>query len=364
MKAVVLAGGQEFGQCPLARRLPRALWPLIDKPIIQHVLSALGEAGIAGSMISANGRTHDIAERLGTHPCEGVAVHYSEDVLPRGAAGCVKDCQRWLGEETFLVTQGASLLLGVDFAHLLEEHRSSGAVITVAVDGAQPPESPRPTGLYVCEPDIFPHINCRGYQDMKEQLIPRLVQEGLKVRAVAVRGRILPIRNEESYLAAMIEVLEDEEHRDGFTGHLRYQIPSIWVDPTATVHPSARVVGPACIGPNAVLGRDAVVIGPAVIGPRCQVEQDAIVHESILWQGARVGRGALVEQTIMAMDSAVANGAEVRHAILVDADQGEHPGGLAGIGDVDAVSRRFLPQWCRRVWSSFRPRDRKALHTP
>ena len=67
MKAVVLAGGQEFGQCPLSRQAPRALWPLVDKPIIEHVLRALHKAGISEMIISANGRTHDIADRIGTH---------------------------------------------------------------------------------------------------------------------------------------------------------------------------------------------------------------------------------------------------------------------------------------------------------
>ena len=56
MKAVVLAGGQEFGQCPLSRQAPRALWPLADRPIIEHVLNALRAAGIGEMAISANGR--------------------------------------------------------------------------------------------------------------------------------------------------------------------------------------------------------------------------------------------------------------------------------------------------------------------
>src|SRR4051812_44165456 len=128
MKAVVLAGGQEFGQCPLSRQAPRALWPLIDRPLIEHVLRALQQAGIGDMAISANGRTHDISDRLGTHPAPGITIHYSEDPLPRGAAGCIKDCQAWLGNETFLVINGASLLLDVDFSHLVEEHKRSGAV--------------------------------------------------------------------------------------------------------------------------------------------------------------------------------------------------------------------------------------------
>jgi mannose-1-phosphate guanylyltransferase/phosphomannomutase len=365
MKAVVLAGGQEFGQCPLAKQLPRALWPMIDRPIIQHVLSVLVEAGVGGATISANGRTQDIAQGLGSQPCEGIAIQYSEDALPRGAAGCVKDCQRWLGDETFLVTQGASLLLGVDFAQLVAEHRSSGAAVTVAVDTARPGDAPRPTGLYVCEPAIFPHINGRGYQDMKEQLIPRLVQRGLKVRATVVRGRIVPIRHEEDYLEAMIELLEDVEHREGFTGHLRHREPTVWIDPTATVHPRARMVGPVWIGPGTEVGRGAVVLGPAVIGSHCRMEQGSVVHASILWSKVRVGRQAMVEQAILAGGASVAAGSQVRRAVVTGVE-GMMPwrGIFPTAVDFDVVLRRLLPQWCRRVWSGLRPGTDEVVRSP
>src|SRR5438876_10607824 len=85
MKAVVLAGGQEFGQCPLSRQAPRALWPMIDRPIIESVLATLRDAGIGQMAISANGRTHTIAAHLGYNPTPDVTIHYSEDTMPRGA---------------------------------------------------------------------------------------------------------------------------------------------------------------------------------------------------------------------------------------------------------------------------------------
>jgi len=327
MKAVVLAGGQEFGQCPLSRQAPRALWPLVDKPIIEHVLRALQErAGINEVIISANGRTHDIADRIGEKPFDGIDVRYSEDCLPRGAAGCIKDCQKYLGNETFIVAPGASLLINIDFDHLLAEHRRSGAVITVGA-AADPGDSVidgnltlslKPTGLYVCEPEVFEHIRTRGYQDMKEQLIPRLVQAGLKVRAVPLRGRVIPVRNEECYINAMVALMEDVDNREAFTRHLPAKHPAIWIDPTAYVHPQARIVGPAYVGPNAKIMGDAVVIGPAIVSADCAVDGDAIVHESILWRGAKVGAGAMVEQTVMAADAVVPAAGEVRGSIVIE----------------------------------------------
>jgi mannose-1-phosphate guanylyltransferase len=362
MKAVVLAGGQEFGQCPLSRQLPRALWPMIDRPIIESVLATLRDAGIGQMAISANGRTHTIAARLGYNPTPDVTIHYSEDTMPRGAAGCIKDCEAWLGNERFLVCQGTSLYLGVDFAHLLEEHKKSGAAVTVAAtveSGSNDLDRQmqlKPAGLYVCEPSVFPFIKTKGYQDMKEQLIPQLTEKGLKVQAVPLTGKVLSVRNEEWYLNAMVDLLNDPTYRKGFVDHLPSKLPGIWIHPSAYVHPQARVIGPAYIGPGAKVLADAVVIGPAVVGENCEIAPDAVVHESILWNDSRVGRGALVEQAVVAARAAVAPNVEVRGSIVLDtALSSAERTSLSGSTDL-SPHELSGERWWKRVWKGLRPR--------
>jgi len=334
---------------------------LADRPIIEPVLAALRTSGIGEMAISANGRTHDIKDSLGHHPTPDVTIHYNEDCLPRGAAGCVKDCEDWLGNETFIVVHGACLLLNVDFEHLIEEHHRSGAALTVAASGdddelSRLSLSMRPTGIYVCEPAILQYIKKRGYQDMKEQLIPRLIENGLKVRAVPVRGRVIHIRNEECYLNALVEIFDDVELREQFMSTVPFKVPTVWVDPTAYIHPTARIVGPAYIGPRARVLADAVVIGPAIIGPECEIESDGIVHESIMWRGAKVGAGAMVEQTVMAADTVVSGGVEVRGSIVVETNlSAAERQSLSGSMDLFPAEMGAPRRWWRRIWSSFRP---------
>jgi NDP-sugar pyrophosphorylase family protein len=187
---------------------------------------------------------------------------------------------------------------------------------------------------------------------MKEQLIPRLVQAGLKVRAVPLRGRVIPIRNEECYINAMVSLLEDVDNRDGFTSHLPAKHPTIWIDPTAYVHPQARVVGPAYVGPGAKIMGDAVVIGPAIVSADCEVEGDAIVHESILWRGARVGAGAMVEQTVMAADAVVPAAAEVRGSIVIETSLSTaERQSISRSLDLDPIAAEISP--VRRLWRRF-----------
>ena len=35
IKAIILAGSRDFGRCPLALRLPTALWPVASRPAIE-----------------------------------------------------------------------------------------------------------------------------------------------------------------------------------------------------------------------------------------------------------------------------------------------------------------------------------------
>jgi len=363
MKAVVLAGGQEFGQCPLSRQAPRALWPLIDRPIIEHVLGTLRRAGIGHMAISANGRTHAISQRLGYNPSPDITIHYSEDSMPRGAAGCIKDCEEWLGNETFVVVHGASLLLDVDFDQLIAEHKKNKAVLTVAAtsDGSTNDLDKllqlKPAGLYICEPAVLPYIKTKGYQDMKEQLIPRLTESGLKVQAVPITGRIIAVRNEEWYLNAMVDVMNDPRARKDFVDHLPSKLPGLWIDPTAYVHPQARVIGPAYVGPGAKIMADAVVIGPAIIGANCEIACDAVVHESILWSDAKVGAGAMVEQAVVASKAVVGAGVEVRGSIVLDTNLSTaERQSLSGSTDLTpAELGNPGGGWWRRLWRNVRP---------
>jgi len=362
MKAVVLAGGQEFGQCPLSRQLPRALWPMIDRPIIESVLAALRGAGIGQMAISANGRTHAIAAKLGYNPSPDITIHYSEDAMPRGAAGCIKDCEEWLGpNERFLVVQGTSLYLGVDWDHLIAEHVRSGAAVTIAATADQSDSSDldrqfllKPAGIYVCEPSVFPFIKTKGYQDMKEQLIPKLTEAGLKVQAVPLIGKVLSVRNEEWYLNAMVALLNDPAARKPLVDHLPSKVPGLWIHPSAYVHPQARVIGPAYIGAGTKIMADAVVIGPAVIGENCEIASDAVVHEAILWNESRVGRGAMVEQAIVAAKAVVAPNVEVRGSIVLDsALSSAERTSLSGSTDL-SPQELTGDRWWKRIWKGWR----------
>src|SRR5258708_12064739 len=97
----------------------------------------------------------------------------------------------------------------------------------------------------------------------------------------------------------MVGLLNDPQHRKPFVEHLASKLPGLWIDPTAYVHPQARVIGPAYVGPGTKVMADAVVIGPAVIGENCEIQSAAAVHESILLNESPGGRGSLLARRVV-----------------------------------------------------------------
>jgi len=46
IRVVVLVAGQDFGRCPLAARLPAALWPVMGRSALERLLDHLADEGI------------------------------------------------------------------------------------------------------------------------------------------------------------------------------------------------------------------------------------------------------------------------------------------------------------------------------
>jgi len=54
-KAVILVGARDFGRCPLASRLPTALWSVLGRPILERLLTHLADQGIRQVVVCSNG---------------------------------------------------------------------------------------------------------------------------------------------------------------------------------------------------------------------------------------------------------------------------------------------------------------------
>lgn len=134
MKAVVLAGGKGTRLAPYSKILPKPLMPIGDMPILEVLLRQMKRAGVEEVILTVGHLAELMRAFFQNGERFGLKIHYSYEDKPLGTAGPLSliDCL----DDTFLVTNG-DVLTALNFQSLLETHRSSGAMATIAMHQRQ-----------------------------------------------------------------------------------------------------------------------------------------------------------------------------------------------------------------------------------
>lgn len=292
---IVLAGVYPDARSPLDRLLPRPLLPVMQQPLIAHVLGWLGGEGVARSMICTNQASRTVRAGL-EGAALGMQLGYVEDGSPRGPAGCVRDAGLLTDASTFIVADATSIPLA-DVGTLLATHRAMGAAVTVCVTEDALGRL-RPCDIYVFDRRAFAHIPADGFQDIKERLLPALHNAGERVALSVTRTAAPRVVNARSYLALDQWALA-RAATQGFVPPGFRRTGDALVHESATVHPEARLLGPVMVGPEVSIERGAIVVGPTDIGSRTRVGEGAVVSRTVVWRDSNIGRQAFVDRSLL-----------------------------------------------------------------
>lgn len=294
---------------------PRCLVPMANRPLVTYALRALKKAGATDVSLCANGDTAKLKRTFLDDQYEGMRLHYVEDSMPRGPAGCVKDAAQAMGGGEIVAIEGA-LLPDFDIEKLLAIHRDSEATLTAGISRPARGESsnPRMIGVYAFNHACLSYVSGKGYQDIKEGLIPRLYKAGQQVQTCELQGQGPRVTGPESYLAInnwVVRQLADERFApDGYERRGEQ-----FIHPTARIAEDAQLVGPMVIGPDSVIKSKAVLIGPVSIGAGCTIGEEATLCSAVLWDKVKVGMSAHVDESILANGVIVAGGSQVSRNI-------------------------------------------------
>ncbi len=205
MKAVILAGGMGTRLRPITYEIPKPLVPVQKKPILNHLVEwalrgGAEEVGVlAARMHEADFRRWQKAW-TGELPFEKVSIFYEE--APRGTFGGMELLKDWLGQETFLMTNGDDLK-ELDLPEMLALHKKENALGTLALvevpdarskgvpvrEGSRivqflekpenPPSNHVNAGIYLLEPEVFAHADFSKDQvSIERDVFPKLVALG------------------------------------------------------------------------------------------------------------------------------------------------------------------------------------------
>jgi NDP-sugar pyrophosphorylase family protein len=319
MKAVVLVGGEGTRLRPLTETVPKPLLPLVDRPILDHVLDHLVAHGVREVIMSSpylEDTFHPFIEARGGDP----AITWVTEREPLGTGGAIVSALDHLGDEPFFALNG-DILTDLDLTSMLASHRERGAMATIALhhvedarafglvvtdpDGRVTEFREKPpdpisgdinAGTYVLEPSALRAWPAGTYLWIEGEVFPALIRDGAAVYGSATGAYWLDLGTPEQYLRAHADLLE------GRVRGISYDAP--WIAPGASVDPAAHVGGSVAIGEGARVGAGAEV-DEAVLLAGSVVEEDAHVVRSIVGSRGTVGRGATL------LDSVLGEGARV-----------------------------------------------------
>ncbi|HEY1308413.1 MAG TPA: NDP-sugar synthase [Vicinamibacterales bacterium] len=161
--ALVLTAGLATRLRPLSFVRAKAALPVAGIPIVRRILTSLASAGITNAVLNLHHLPHTLTAHVGDGSDLGIRVRYSWETPVLGSAGGPRRALPLLGEEgrdsTFLIVNGDTLT-NVDLVAVVNDHRRSGALVTMAVVPNTEPD--KYGGIDVGDDGVFRGFVARG----------------------------------------------------------------------------------------------------------------------------------------------------------------------------------------------------------
>ncbi|MCE7983616.1 MAG: nucleotidyl transferase [Caldilinea sp. CFX5] len=322
MKAVVMAGGDGARLRPLTIGRPKPMVPIVNKPVMGHILDLLKSHGITDVVVTLRYLASVIQDFFGDGSNLGMNITYVIEDVPLGTAGSVKNAAPYL-DETFLVISGDALT-DFDLTHIIRTHKERQVLATITLTHVPNPleygvvitneegyidrflEKPGwaelisdtvNTGIYVLEPAALALIPAGVPYDFSNDLFPTMLQKRLAIYGHIADGYWCDVGNIAEYQRATADLLY---------GRIKLAEPigahvggGIWVGENVEIAPSAQLFGPVYLGSEVKIKGDVQIYGPSVIRDNTVVDNYSRIERSIAWRNNYIGenceiRGATI----------------------------------------------------------------------
>jgi len=219
VKAVVMAGGEGTRLRPMTANQPKPLLPVVNRPIMEHVLRLLKRHGFEETVVTVQFLAALVRNYFGDGEDVGMSLRYATEETPLGTAGSVKNAEDELRDDAFLVISGDALT-DMDLTEMMRFHKDNGALVTVGLTRVPDPlefgiviadedgriqrflEKPTwgqvfsdtvNTGVYIMEPEVLAGVSAKesGLATVSVSLVLVLQQPALLGQhAVRPRRRV------------------------------------------------------------------------------------------------------------------------------------------------------------------------------
>ena len=311
MQCVILAAGEGSRMRPLTTTRPKVMLPLVGRPMLEHLICGVRDAGITDIILVVGYREEAIRTWFGDGSAFGVSVRYVVQRNQLGTADALRAAEPFVDRE-FLMLNGDMILDVADIRAVIAlpspvmatsttDHPESFGVVTVADDFVTSLEekSPAPksniinAGAYRFDPEIFAilkqvNLSGRGEYELTDALSEYIAGGKLRAYPLSVWMDVgYPwdmLAANERLLAAVSEGCE------------------------GTIEENVMIHGPVRIGKGAVIKSGTYIEGPCLIGAGTTVGPNAYLRP-----GTTVGRNCHIGHAVEIKNSIIFDDTKIPH---------------------------------------------------
>ncbi len=298
---------------------------------MQWIFERLATDGVDEAILAVNALTQFYIRQHKPSKC-GLRVRFSIDPpkMPLGTGGPLKKAEKLIGRDEPFIMLNGDIFAQINYRELMETHKKSGALATIALCKVQdpcafgvadlqgtaikrfvekPPKGQAPSnlinaGAYALSPEIFDYIPAGRAVSIEREVFTKLAGEG-KLCGYCIDGLWMDIGKPLEYLEANKTVL-DMLAKGG------NQQPTAYTFETkapVAIDDGIFVGEKSVIGPYAIVGKgvrvgDNVQISNSVIFADAHIADDAVLNGAIVGEGAHIGKGVKLPKGCVVGDRA------------------------------------------------------------
>lgn len=284
-----MAGGFGTRLRPLTNNIPKPMVPIVNKPILEHIINLLKEHSIKDYVVLLFYMPDVIRDYFGDGRKFGVKIRYIVPGEDYGTAGAVKLSENYI-KDKFIVISG-DVLTDFNLTSIADFHDKKQTIATLSLYSAKNPlqfgivltnekdrivrflEKPSSsevfsdtinTGIYIFNKEIFNYIPPGESFDFSKDLFPKLLKNNIPIFGFKTKGYWRDVGNLEEYIDANMDVLK---------GKLSY------------IKGGDKKGN--CISEKAKIDSTATIEN-SIIGKKVLIEKDAVIKNTVLWDNVVV----------------------------------------------------------------------------
>jgi len=340
LKAVILAGGEGTRLQPITFLNPKPMLPLANRPFMENFVLWLKSHNVKDIIFSAGYLSEVFKNYFGNGSKLGVKITFVEEEKPLGTCGGVKNTEKYLGSESFLVFNG-DILSSLNLTDMIAFHKRKKADVTISVTSTEDPSSyglvpvdeegritkflEKPegdefvtnlinAGIYVMEPHVLEAVPEGKNYSFERQLFPHLLEKNYGIFGYVFNSYWLDVGTPRKYLAANRDVLY-KKIKFKFPG--REVMKGIYAGKGSEYSECNFVSGPVVIGSGTKIDKNAKIMPLTVIGNDCSISGGTEISESVIFNNCKIGKKCRIKRAIISNNVGIGDNVAVEEYSVI-----------------------------------------------